>query len=42
MVTVKTDEKVCEEDTLQTAFKKLRVDAERFVSVFWVIAYYMD
>ncbi|XP_062852800.1 oxidative stress-responsive serine-rich protein 1 [Trichomycterus rosablanca] len=28
MVTVKTGEKVCEEETLQTAFKKLRVDAE--------------
>lgn len=42
MDTVKTGEKDCEEETLQTAFKKLRVDAERYlmnVSLFKM--YYM-
>lgn len=32
MDTVKMGEKDCEEETLQTAFKKLRVDAERYLT----------
>jgi len=36
MAAVEKVEKECEEETLQTAFKKLRVDAERFVAFSFV------
>lgn len=38
MAAVEKVEKECEEETLQTAFKKLRVDAERFVVFSFVSA----
>lgn len=38
MAAVEKVEKECEEETLQTAFKKLRVDAERFVAFSYVSA----
>lgn len=43
MDTVKTGEKDCEEETLQTAFKKLRVDAERYlINIALFIMCYME
>lgn len=38
MAAVEKVEKECEEETLQTAFKKLRVDAERFLVFSFVSA----